>query len=81
MTGTSGLSRARLAHALRTNTRPAPVDPHDLAPAAGGSDVAISEGGLNLTPSTGVVFVPDQAATDETATVTDVTVTDQAGGI
>lgn len=71
----SGISRARTRQALRANTKPAPAEPTDLAPASGDSDVQFSFVGMNFTPSTGIVFVPDQAAVDETATVTGVAVT------
>lgn len=71
----NGLSRARVRQALRADTKPAPTEPVDLAPGSGDNDVQFSFVGMGFTPSTGIVFVPDQAAADELANVTAVAVT------
>lgn len=72
MSGTSGISKARVRQGIRANVKPAPVEPTVLAPITGDSDVTFSAVGLNFTPDTGVAFISDAAAVDELANVTDV---------
>lgn len=76
MQGNNGLSRARLRKILRDARPPAPIEPVNITLAAGANpDEAIDVQGMNITPSTNMVVVPDQAVAPATAALDTKTIT------
>lgn len=81
--GRYGMSGARLRKTMRDARPPAPVEPVTLDIAAGSpAGVSIAVLGMNITPSTNMLLVPDAAPANATAaTVSQVLVPSTQDGI